>query len=480
MSDRNHLSSMTPSPKQNDDPYTRSCIDRQCTHCGTQLVREHFGPIVDICTDSVFHYYQRENETQHHAGKNQTRKTYNQRSSTMAELVDHLCDLLATYSRHIFNAHWQQRAFSHIKSTLKNNMIVSVIDFAENYSTFFQDAIQSSNWINSQVTLFPMVTWYKCNICPDSPTIHEYLVFISDDMKHDYHVVHMFQIISYGFLYHNREIPVHRIVEFSDGCAAHFKSGGLFADISHSNEEFAVPIERHFFGSRHRKNDSDGVSGVVKSAVRRAVVTSHCIVGSAKDMFEYCKDKPSMPALRHGKCQHAKISFFYVSSSHINRERPERMPKVALKGTKKIHAVRALGPGAVAVRNLSCFCLSCELEQEGPGLRRNRVDGWEDKTLKMPQQVYSHLCYSRYKFLQCQHGCYWYVASSAPSHLQPLCLPIAIGTKSKVWGLLQNPNFEDCIYIIYLPICRRLVKLWYKLHRWVSWLVQERLNFRVH
>ena len=107
-------------------------------------------------------------------------------------------------------------------------------------------AIQSSYWINNQVTLLPMVTWYKCNICPLSPTIREYLVFISYDMKHDYHVVHVFQIIGYGFLCHNRGIPVYRIVEFSDGCAAQFKIPSPFADISHNNEEFAVPIERHF------------------------------------------------------------------------------------------------------------------------------------------------------------------------------------------------------------------------------------------
>ena len=79
-------------------------------------------------------------------------------------------------------------------------MIVSVIDFAEIYSTFFHDAIQSSYWINNQVTLLPMVTWNKWYICPASPTIREYLVFISYDMKHDYHAVHVFQIIGYGFL----------------------------------------------------------------------------------------------------------------------------------------------------------------------------------------------------------------------------------------------------------------------------------------
>ena len=133
----------------------------------------------------------------------------------------------------MFDARWQQKAFAFIKDKFKPTELVSVIDFSEIYTTFFQDAVQSSYWINTQVTLFPIVVWYKCS-CPESPTVREYIVFISDDLKHDYNAVHLFQTIGYGFVCNNRGVRINRIIEFSDGYASQFKSRGPFADISNS------------------------------------------------------------------------------------------------------------------------------------------------------------------------------------------------------------------------------------------------------
>ena len=231
--------------------------------------------------DNEITYHQWESDTyQHRNGKNVSRKTYITKKATFAELVDHLCTLLVTYARHMFDARWQQKAFAFIKDKFKPTELVSVIDFSENYTTFFQDAVQASYWVNTQVTLFQIVVWYKYS-CTESPTVREYIVFISNDLKHDYNAVHLFQTIAYGFVCNNRGVRINRIIEFSDGCASQFKSHGPFADISNSIQDFGVPIERHFFGSPHGKNDSDGVSGVIKSAVRRAVTTNRCTVSSA-------------------------------------------------------------------------------------------------------------------------------------------------------------------------------------------------------
>ena len=137
--------------------------------------------------------------------KKVSRKTYITKKATLAELVDHLCTLLVTYARHMFDARWQQKAFAFMKDKFKPTELVSVIDFSENYTTFFQDAVQSSYWVNTQVTLFPIVVWYKCS-CPESPTVREYIVFISDDLKHDYNAVHLIQTIGYGFVCNNRGV----------------------------------------------------------------------------------------------------------------------------------------------------------------------------------------------------------------------------------------------------------------------------------
>ena len=286
----------------------------------------------------------------------------------------------------MFDARWQQKAFAFIKDKFKPTELVSVIDFSENYTTFFQDAVQSSYWVNTQVTLFPIVAWYKCN-CPESPTVREYIVFISDDLKHDYNAVHLFQTIAYGFICNNRGVRINRIIEFSDGCASQFKSRGPFADISNSIQDFRVPIERHFFGSRHGKNDSDGVSGVIKSAVRRAVTTNRCTVSSAEEMFQFCNDKLTMPDVRDGKCQHVRHTFFFIPTIDIRRVRPGHFLKSAVPGTRKFHVVKPDAPSTIFSRDLSCFCESCDGQSESPCLHKSHVSGWKHQILKLPQQV---------------------------------------------------------------------------------------------
>lgn len=42
---------------------------------------------------------------------------------------------------------------------ISENEIVIQIDFAENYSTVFQDEIQSAHWSHGHVTIFTCCTW---------------------------------------------------------------------------------------------------------------------------------------------------------------------------------------------------------------------------------------------------------------------------------------------------------------------------------
>ena len=35
------------------------------------------------------------------------------------------------------------------------------IDFAENYSTFYQDEVQSTHWVKTQITIFTTTFWQK-------------------------------------------------------------------------------------------------------------------------------------------------------------------------------------------------------------------------------------------------------------------------------------------------------------------------------
>ena len=60
--------------------------------------------------------------------------------------------------------------------TYDSSMAMKQIDFAENYSTIWQDEIQSAHWQNKQVTVFASVYWHGLE--------HQSSVIISDDLSH--------------------------------------------------------------------------------------------------------------------------------------------------------------------------------------------------------------------------------------------------------------------------------------------------------
>ena len=123
-----------------------------------------------------------------------TRKVYRARSGRLADMVDQLCDVFA---QHMLVAYWQQSVFSQLKESISANHVLSVIDFSENFATFYQNAIQATHWVNNQATLFPMLSWYPCTTCEGDEIIRESTVIISDDLKHDANAVHKFQQVAY-------------------------------------------------------------------------------------------------------------------------------------------------------------------------------------------------------------------------------------------------------------------------------------------
>jgi hypothetical protein len=71
-------------------------------------------------------------------------------------------------------------------SDLPTDMILSHIDFAENYSFQIQNEIQSMHWFSHQVTILVHLT-YKHNPSSDNDEewIKESHFYISDDKEHD-------------------------------------------------------------------------------------------------------------------------------------------------------------------------------------------------------------------------------------------------------------------------------------------------------
>ena len=97
------------------------------------------------------------------------------------QLVYLLKEHLGSMAEHNFMASWNCVQYKEAKK---------VHDFAQNYLCKHQNEVQDLHWSHQQVTVMPTVAHFRCSKCHQLAT-HE-IVHISDDMKHDAHLVKVF------------------------------------------------------------------------------------------------------------------------------------------------------------------------------------------------------------------------------------------------------------------------------------------------
>lgn len=245
------------------------------------------------------------------------------------------------------------------------------MDFAENYTCIAQREVQSAHWSHNMVTIHPTVAYYRCLEEECTKVVMEHLIFISYDKTHDAAAVHTFVEVANEHL-RKRGAAIEKEIQMTDGCSAQYKSKIPFTDISYSNSDLGVPVERHFYGSRHGKGPSDGAGAVVKSVVRRAVMGGNVIINNSKEVFDFAKVKLTKEDANH--TEHFKRTLFYIED--INHDRPERSNFCkTLKGTRKVQAVQGVTGMSIRTRNLSCFCNGC-LDGDSDCINEQYVNDW--------------------------------------------------------------------------------------------------------
>lgn len=352
--DKYELTELTMCPKVTAKYCAPGCINRTCPDCGVALLDKRMLAFKTDHGDTEIQWNKWESRRYEFGGQMKSKKVQLTKRGKLKELLDELSEITVHLAKHIFVSNWQQDMFLTIRTKLPLNWALFVLDFAENYSCLSQDEIQSAHWAIEQVTVHPIVGYYHCQHNDTSHIVQEAMVMISEDLLHDYHAVHHFEKLALKHLINRRGQNLIHLVEFTDGCGAQFKSKGPFADVSFAQDDHCLSLERHFFGSRHGKGPSDGVSGVVKSSVRRAVLARRVLINSAAAMFDYCQKNLVLE-----NCDAQRRSFFFVKQGDINRDRTERVVKSAVQGTRALHSVRSVEAGVIDVRLLGCFCDGC-------------------------------------------------------------------------------------------------------------------------
>ena len=151
----------------------------------------------------------------------------------------------------------------------------------------------------------PTVVHYKCAKCHQLTT-HE-IVHVSEDLKHDAHLVKAFTARTLSVLRKNK-IQICKIIEFTDQAPSQYKNKTAFNHLTTSK----IPVQKNYFNVRHGKSSCDACTGRVKQSVTRLVKSEQEVVNSACTFYETCVKHLEKPLLEsEDKYQHYILTFEY-------------------------------------------------------------------------------------------------------------------------------------------------------------------------
>mgnify|MGYP001795110113 CR=1 FL=1 len=112
------------------------------------------------------------------------------------------------------------------------NEVACVHDYSEGYSCRQQDELQSEYFDVAKVSLHITILYRHAvesidgkRSTEDNPQIvKEHLFVILDDDIQDYYSVHKAQELIVGYLENQVQMKINKMYEFTDGCAAQYKS----------------------------------------------------------------------------------------------------------------------------------------------------------------------------------------------------------------------------------------------------------------
>ena len=130
------------------------------------------------------------------------------------------------------------------------------------------------------------MAYFKCpNSTCDKLCTHE-AVHVSEDLKHNAHLVKLVNEKNLQVL-KDRNVPICKIIHFSDQAPSQYKNKTTFKYISDSKLCWMC----NFFGVRHGKGPCDGCAGRVKQQVSSIVKTGEFVVNSAISFCEVYHNK---------------------------------------------------------------------------------------------------------------------------------------------------------------------------------------------
>ena len=262
---------------------------------------------------------------------------------------------------------------------LSPDAIVSVVDFAENYSFKWQNEVQSQHWFSFQVTIFVHITFcihpHWDGVDPQTRLLTEYHFYISDDKSHDNQFVQHCFSLHQDFLIQQGSPFLAEHIVFSDGCATQFKCAknlyfmARYPSLTCSNDlPSGCTMQWNWFGSGHGKGRWDGAGAHVKQALRAEQVKPlGCRLHGATDVVQFLCTQMTREYAGYSGARRSVHRYFYdVTEVEVNLM--ASFNARTMDGTRSFHQICSvnLEGTSLQLRDLSCFCKFCMDGGDGP------------------------------------------------------------------------------------------------------------------
>ena len=363
-------------PKQEGELFhNRKCLMGECKNCGVQkllccpLETRKGGLSITV---KVFAFV----DIMDKAGNTRKRKDLLNREMQTSEFLAFLKSKLRIFITHNYLARWQSQQFKECIQSFPDDVVVSVVDFAENYSFKEQNEIQSMHWHSSQVSILVHITYIK-KAGDIIKTVH---FFISDDTIHDTLFVQHCFMLHFGWL-KEQSISIKSHWVWSDGAASQFKARRSFYFVARYASLTGVQMSWFFSASGHGKGEHDGAGAVVKRTLTHEQLKADGPkLTCAADVVAYCRANLSEGADACYASKQRKIArvFWEVKVGEVNRELKwncQPIPK-----SRTLHAVRGYNPRdptGLATRQLACFCDACMHGHWNRCINKSHVPAWD-------------------------------------------------------------------------------------------------------
>lgn len=343
---------------ENASHHKRNCLMGECSICGTGKMpacpreESQTGCIVTV------KLFEDVEVGQTDAGKKKKRKVLSFKKMNSKELLVLFRDHLKKYIQHNYVYRWQAEQFKECLQVFPETVVLSVVDFAENYTFKEQNEIQTMHWYSDQVTIFVHITYIRV-----AGVVQKYYHFyISDDKTHDT------LFVQHCFMLHHQwlqqlGIAVQEHWVWSDGAASQFKARRPFYFVARYGSLTGAHMTWNFSGSGHGKGEHDGAGAVIKRHLTHEQLKPNGVkLQCAHEVVAFLRETMSTGAEASYPSKTRLVSRVFWEIKLDEVDRSQTWDCKAIPNARSIHCVSgySLTNGrALKSRTLSCFCSAC-------------------------------------------------------------------------------------------------------------------------